>query len=204
MHIAIWNYTAMKLGDKIRSLRQAEGLLRGLGREMTQTEVIRAVRLEVGQSLSQSYLSQIESGARPHLTKQTREILARFFKVHPGFLVDDPEGFHTELISSLPVRPSKLDLWLLEGARRFRRDAELSAILEILAHRDDARRSLILLGAILDAPGLASRLLHVLRPSHSDPRRDPDRDTHQTAGHSRYSFRNSGAPRKPLGPGEER
>lgn len=193
----------MKLGDKIRSLRQAEGLLRGLGREMTQTEVIRAVRLEVGQSLSQSYLSQIESGARPHLTKQTREILARFFKVHPGFLVDDPEGFHTELISSLPVRPSKLDLWLLEGARRFRRDAELSAILETLAHRDDARRSLILLGAILDAPGLASRLLHVLRPSHSDPRRDPARDNHQTAGHS-HNSRGTAAPRKALGPGEER
>jgi transcriptional regulator with XRE-family HTH domain len=160
----------MKLGEKIRNLRQAEGMLRGLGREMRQTELIRAARREVGRGLSQSYLSQIESGARPHLTKRTRELLARFFKVHPGFLVDDPEGFHTELISSLPVRPSKLDLWLLDGARRFRNDVELSAVLERLAQRADARRTLILLGAILDAPGLSSRLLHVLRPAHSEGR----------------------------------
>jgi transcriptional regulator with XRE-family HTH domain len=160
----------MKLGEKIRNLRQAEGMLRGLGREMRQTELIRASRREVGRGLSQSYLSQIESGARPHLTKRTRELLARFFKVHPGFLVDDPEGFHTELISSLPVRPSKLDLWLLDGARRFRNDVELSTVLERLAHRADARRTLILLGAILDAPGLSSRLLHVLRPAHSEAR----------------------------------
>jgi transcriptional regulator with XRE-family HTH domain len=161
----------MRLGEKIRSLRRAEGMLRGLGRDMTQTEVVRAVRKEVGKGLSQSYLSQIENGARPHVTKHTRELLARFFKVHPGFLVDDPEGFHTELLSSLPVRTSQLDLWLLEGAQRFRRDAELGGVLEKLGHREDARRNLILLGAILDAPGLASRLLHVLRPAHSDPGR---------------------------------
>ena len=194
----------MKLGDKIRSLRSAEGMLRGLGREMTQTEVVRAVRLEVGPGLSQSYLSQIENGARPHLTKSTRELLARFFKVHPGFLVDDPEGFHTELISSLPVRPSKLDLWLLEGARRFRGDADLSGVLEALAHREDARRSLILLGAILEAPGLSSRLLHLLRPGHSDARKDADRADRRGLNHSRQSQRNGGTWRKRPGPQEER
>lgn len=192
----------MKLGDKIRNLRSAEGMLRGLGREMTQTEVVRAARHEVGRGLSQSYLSQIENGARPHLTKGTRELLARFFKVHPGFLVDDPEGFHTELISSLPVRPGKLDLWLLEGAQRFRRDPELSGVLEALAHRDDARRSLILLGAILENPGLSSRLLHVLRPAHSDARRDPDRSDRHGSGHSRHGYRNGNTSRRP-GTGEE-
>ncbi|MGO8813551.1 MAG: helix-turn-helix domain-containing protein [Terriglobia bacterium] len=156
----------MKLGEKIRYLRYAEGTSRGLGREMTQTEVVRAARRELGKSVSQSYLSQIESGARPHLTGKTRDLLARFFKVHPGFLVDDPEGFHTELLSSLPARESKLHLWLLEGAERFRRDAEVSAVFEKLAHRDDNRRCLILLGAILDTPDLVPRLLHVLRPGH--------------------------------------
>ena len=45
-------------------------------------------------TISQSYLSQLESGARPHLTNATRMLLAQFFKVHPGYLVDDPEGFH--------------------------------------------------------------------------------------------------------------
>lgn len=162
----------MKLGEKIRSLRYAEGILRGLGREMTQGEVVRATRKEVGKSISQAYFSQIENGARPHLTKDTRELLARFFKVHPGFLVDDPDGFHNVLISSLPVPPGKLDLWLFEGARRFRRDNELSLVLEKLGHREDARLCLILLGAILDAPGLPARLLQVLHPGARSARPD--------------------------------
>src|ERR1700753_306596 len=126
----------MKLGDKIRYLREVEGQLRGLGRAMTQGELVRAMREEMGEadgvsgangSLSQSYLSQIESGARPHLTNTTRLLLARFFKVHPGYLVDDPEGYHEELRSdarTLHVRTQEdtLDLWLIAGAERFRRD----------------------------------------------------------------------------------
>ena len=91
----------MRLGEKIRYLREVEGTLRGLGREMTQQEMVRAIKRELKQSISQSYLSQIESGARPHLTNSTRMLLARFFKVHPGYLVDDPEGFHTELMSDV-------------------------------------------------------------------------------------------------------
>ncbi len=161
----------MRLSEKIRTLRYAEGVLRGLGREMTQSEVVRAARREVGRGISQSYLSQIENGRRPHLTQKTRELLARFFKVHPGYLVDDPEGFSTELTSSLPVAESKLDLWLLEGAERFRRDAAVSGALEKLARHDDTRRCLILLGAILDTPDLVPRLLHVLRPAHPEARR---------------------------------
>src|SRR5580704_18862074 len=91
----------MRLGEKLRYLREVEGTLRGLGREMTQQEIVRAIKSELKQSFSQSYLSQIESGARPHLTNGTRMLLARFFKVHPGYLVDDPEGFQNELISDL-------------------------------------------------------------------------------------------------------
>ena len=91
----------MKLGEKLRYLRLVEGTLRGLGREMTQQDLARALKQEMGGGLSQSYLSQIESGARPHLTNSSRMVLARFFKVHPGYLVDDPEGYHTELTSDL-------------------------------------------------------------------------------------------------------
>src|SRR5260370_1277216 len=91
----------MKLGEKIRRLRELEGGLRGLDREMTQQEVVRAVRKELHKSISQSYLSQIENSSRRHLTNTTRMLLANFFKVHPGYLVDDPDGFHTELISDL-------------------------------------------------------------------------------------------------------
>ena len=107
----------MKLGEKIRYLREVEGTLRGLDREMSQLELARLIQKELGKSISQSYLSQIESGARPHLTNGTRMLLARFFKVHPGYLVDDPEGFQNELISDLGALEDKLDLWLIERRR---------------------------------------------------------------------------------------
>jgi len=174
----------MKLGEKIRYLRYAEGMLRGLGRAMTQAEVLRAVRQDMGKSISQSYLSQIEKGARPHLTRTSRELLARFFKVHPGFLVDDPEGYQTELISGLPAPESGLHLWLLEGAQRFRREPEISAVLESLAQRNDTRRCLTLLGAILDAPDLVPKLLHVLRPAHTDVQKAPNGSSAGKIGHA--------------------
>jgi transcriptional regulator with XRE-family HTH domain len=159
----------MKLGEKIRYLREVEGALRGQGREMTQLEVIRALQKELGKSISQSYLSQIESGARPHLTNATRMLLARFFKVHPGYLVDDPEGYQTELISEVGALEDKLDLWLINGAERFRRDPGVSHALLTVARHSDSRMCLVLLGAILESPGLAERLLQVLKPGTSVP-----------------------------------
>jgi len=35
------------------------------------------------------------------MTQSSRALLAKFFKVHPGFLVDDPDGYHAELTSDL-------------------------------------------------------------------------------------------------------
>src|SRR5580698_3967404 len=64
----------MKLGEKIRYLREVEGSLRGMNRAMSQQELVRAIDAETGSKLSQSYLSQIESGARPHLTNTTRQL----------------------------------------------------------------------------------------------------------------------------------
>ena len=160
----------MTLGEKIRYLRQVEGALRGLDREMTQQEVVRAMKKESRQSISQSYLSQIESGARPHLTNATRLKLARFFEVHPGYLVEDPEGYHTELISDLGAQEDKLDLWLVEGAERFRRDPIVRQALLALARHSDSRRCLALLNAILDTPGLAERLVEVLAPAREGKR----------------------------------
>ncbi len=155
----------MRLGEKLRYLREVEGTLRGLGREMTQQEVVRAVQKELKKSISQSYLSQIESGARPHLTNSSRMLLAKFFNVHPGYLVDDPEGFQTELMSDVGAREDKLDLWLINGAERFRNDPGLSQALLTVARHDDSRKCLVLLDAILDNPGLAERLLQVLKPN---------------------------------------
>jgi transcriptional regulator with XRE-family HTH domain len=155
----------MKLSDKIRYLREVEGNLRGLNRAMTQQELVRAIQAEgSGKAISQSYLSQIESGARPHLTNTTRLLLAKFFKVHPGYLVDDPEGYHAELISDLRTAEDKLDLWLIAGAERFRRDADLCQSLLTLANHDDSRRCLLLLEAVLKTPSLVDRLFQVLKP----------------------------------------
>jgi transcriptional regulator with XRE-family HTH domain len=163
----------MKLGEKIRYLREVEGSLRGLDRAMSQQELVRAIAQETGSKLSQSYLSQIESGARPHLTNTTRQILATFFKVHPGYLVDDPEGYHPELQSELRGLEDKLDLWLVGGAERFRRDPELMHALLTLAKQDRSRECLMLLEAILETPGLAPRLAEVLRPKLEPKAQEP-------------------------------
>jgi transcriptional regulator with XRE-family HTH domain len=154
----------MKLGEKLRYLRLVEGTLRGVEGEMTQQDLARAMKKEIGRGLSQSYLSQIESGARPHLTNDTRMLLARFFKVHPGYLVDDPEGYHTELTSDLRAMEDRLDLILINGAEQFADDAELSKALLEIAQYSDTRRALVVLGAILEAPGLLERLMEVLKP----------------------------------------
>lgn len=162
----------MKLGEKIRYLREVEGSLRGLGRPMTQLELVRQLGQEAGKgrkgakgaSISQSYLSQIESGARPHMTQSSRALLARFFKVHPGFLVDDPDGYHAELTSDLRTVEGQLDVWLLQGSEKFANDPEVSNVLIKAAREKDTRRAVLLLGAILDTPGLAERLLEALRP----------------------------------------
>lgn len=154
----------MKLGEKIRYLREVEGSLRGMGRAINQQELVKAIEAETGGRLSQSYLSQIESGARPHMTNTTRQTLASFFKVHPGYLVDDPEGYHPELQSDVRGVEDKLDLWLVSGAERFRRDAELKHALLTVARHEQSRDCLLLLEAVLETPGLMPRLMEVLRP----------------------------------------
>jgi len=155
----------MKLGEKLRYLREVEGSLRGKGRAMTQQELVRAIASETkGRGISQSYLSQIESGSRPHLTNTTRLLLARFFKVHPGYLVEDPADFQAEL-RTVEIMEDQLDLWLVAGAERLgRRDPELCRALLAVAHYKDSRRCLLLLDSILKTPALVERLDAVLRP----------------------------------------
>jgi transcriptional regulator with XRE-family HTH domain len=170
----------MTLGEKLRYLREVEGTLRGLGRELSQLETCRLVEKELRESISQSYLSQIENGARPHLTNSSRMLLARFFKVHPGYLVDDPEGFQNELISDVGALEDKLDLWLVSGAERFRRDPDLHHALLAVARHTDSRLCLILLGTILENRGLAERLMEVLKPGAgaASAERAPEKKNH--------------------------
>ena len=152
----------MTLGNKLRSLRAVEGSLRGLGRPMTQQELAAAMKREVGRGLSQAYLSQIESGTRPHLTHSTRTLLARFFRVYPGFLVDDPEGYTPELQSALRAVDAKIDSWLYAGVEQFAADPDLSRALLAIAEHEDSRQALLLLAEILRTPGLAEQLGEVL------------------------------------------
>ena len=93
--------------------------------------------------------------------------------MHPGYLVDDPEGYSPELQSELRHFEDKLDLWLVEGAERFHRDPELMQSLLTLARHDHTRECLLLLESILETPGLMPRLSEVLRPKNREqpPRR---------------------------------
>jgi transcriptional regulator with XRE-family HTH domain len=154
----------MELGQKLRMLRHLEGHLRGLDREMTQTEVVNAIHAELNRSISQSYLSLIENGTRLHLSHGSRQLLAKFFKIHPGYLVSDPPGFQTELSAEMTPVESALDRWLLEGAARLGHDQALSAALDRLAAHPDSRGCLVLLGEMLAMPGLVERLSETLMP----------------------------------------
>ena len=152
----------MTLGQKIRYLRTVEGGLRGLGRPMTQLEVVQAMKRKLKKTLSQPYLSQIESGKRPHVTGPTRALLARFFEVHPGFLVDDPPGFDANLESDLGTSEGKLDVWLVHLAERFENDAAVSEALVRIAGQKDTRGAVILLGSILGVAGMEARVRRLL------------------------------------------
>ncbi len=126
----------MELGEKLRRLRMAEGLRRGLWRAMTQREVTRALRQELGVTLSQAYLSQLESGARVHLSSETREALARFYHIRPSELVSDPPG-HT------PASPDSRE----RQAQRM-----LERLAETLAEAPDPERALWLAERLLALP----------------------------------------------------
>jgi transcriptional regulator with XRE-family HTH domain len=152
----------MELGQKLYLLRHLEGHLRGLGRELTQVEVVRAIKAELNTDISQSYLSLIERGTRPHLSHESRQLLAKFFKIHPGYLVSDPPGFQTGLSPEVAPIESALDGWLLEGAARLGHDQSLSAALDRIAAHPDSRGCLVLLGEMLAIPGLVDRLSDTL------------------------------------------
>jgi transcriptional regulator with XRE-family HTH domain len=134
---------AVRLADKLEHLRTLEGQLRGLGRSLSKAEMARAMRDELGEALSVPYLSQIESGTRPHLTAQSRELLARFFRVHPGYLVSDPEGFAESL--STPLQTPDLDFgeWLVARAEEHRQDPEVYQALLRIASQPEPREALL-------------------------------------------------------------
>ncbi|HEY7062187.1 MAG TPA: helix-turn-helix transcriptional regulator [Chloroflexota bacterium] len=150
----------MKLSEKLQHLRTVEGEMRGLGRALTKAEVARAMRAELDAGLSEAYLSQLEAGRRRHLTAPTRGLLARFFKVHPGYLVDDPAGYETTIVTQALQPRGGLREWLLDRAEELRDDPALYHLFLRLARSPSPRDTLLLLDAVLDEPATQTMALN--------------------------------------------
>lgn len=151
----------MKLAEKLELLRSLEGSLRGLKKPLSKSDVARLVEEEQGESISIAYLSQLESGKRPHMTETTRDLLARFYKVHPSFFVSDPEGFESS-VTSISLYENRFDSWLISGAQQFAdTDPELAEALRNLANHEASRAMLLLVEEIIRDGDLLARLRRV-------------------------------------------
>ena len=142
----------MRLGEKLTHLRKVEGQVRGLNRPLSKAETARLMRDELGAGVSHAYLSQLENGRRIHLSAHTRDLLARFFGVHPGYLVDDPvdhevQGYHAGFGIEEPPCGSSGG----RGAKRLDRHL-LNRLLTKLSKVEDPQRYLALFESLLDLP----------------------------------------------------
>lgn len=155
----------MTLGEKLQHLRWAAGTQRGYGRALTKADVARLMERELGagKRLSAAYLSQLESGARSHMTERSRALLASFFKVHPGYLVSDPPGHEAPLPlgpAAPPVRSEdRLAAWLAEQAEAWRDDPLVAQVLLKLGQLPHPRQAFQMLNLLLDLPLEQMRLL---------------------------------------------
>ena len=130
----------MNLAEKIKHLREVEGELRGLNRPMTQVEVVKAMQEELGDSISQAYMSQLESSKRVHLTASSRSLLARFFKVHPSYLVSDPPGYSIDLQTDVEYETDRLNTWLAVSAQEWHAEPFVMHALERTRARPEVGR----------------------------------------------------------------
>ena len=142
----------MNLSEKIKHLREVEGELRGLNRPMTQMEVVKAMQEELQVSISQAYLSQLEKGKRVHLTASSRDLLSRFFKVHPGYLVSDLPDFSTDLLTDLDYETDRLGTWLMASAEEWRGEPPIQEFFTDLANVEDPRRFISTFHELMDLP----------------------------------------------------
>ena len=151
----------MNLSEKIKHLREVEGDIRGLKRPMTQMEVVKAMQEELNESISQAYLSQLENGKRVHLTASSRDLLSRFFKVQPGYLVSDLPDYSTDLLTDMDYETDRLSTWLMASAEEWRVEPSIQKFFERLANAEDPRRSIALLNELMDLP--VEELEHTVR-----------------------------------------
>jgi transcriptional regulator with XRE-family HTH domain len=143
----------MNLAEKIKHLRAIEGELRGLNRPLTQSEVVKFMQEELGESISQAYLSQLESARRLHLTASSRTLLARFFKVHPGYLVSDPPDYSTDLLTDvIGNEQDRLDTWLRASAEEWGAEPQLQQLLSALANSEHTHRYIEIFSKLTQLP----------------------------------------------------
>ncbi len=117
---------------------------------MTQVEVVKAMQDELQETISQAYLSQIENGKRVHLTASSRDLLSRFFKVHPGYLVSDPPDYSTDLLTDMESETDRLGTWLIASAEEWRAEPVIADFFERLASVEDPRHYLALFRQFMD------------------------------------------------------
>ncbi len=142
----------MNLSEKIKHLREVEGELRGLNRPMTQMEVVKAMQEELNESISQAYLSQLENGKRVHLTASSRDLLSRFFKVYPGYLVSDLPDFSTDLLTDMDYETDRLGTWLMASAEEWRGEPSIREFFADLASAEDPSRFISIFHELMDLP----------------------------------------------------
>ena len=143
----------MNLAEKIKNLREVEGELRGLNRAMTQMEIVKAMQEELHESISQAYLSQLESSKRLHLTASSRDLLARFFKVHPGYLVSDPPDYSTDLLTEVVSNSEdRLNTWLTASAQEWSSEPALQELLLRLTEVEEPQRYLESFQRLMEFP----------------------------------------------------
>ena len=143
----------MNLAEKIKHLREVEGELRGLNRPMTQVEIVKAMQEELQESISQAYLSQLEKSKRLHLTASSRDLLARFFKVHPGYLVSDPPDYSTDLLTEMESNGGdRLNTWLTASAQEWSSEPALQELLLRLAEVEEPQRYLASFQKLMEFP----------------------------------------------------
>ena len=140
----------MNLSEKMKHLREVEGELRGLNRPMTQTEVVKAMQEELNESITQAYFSQLENGKRVHLTSSSRDLLSRFFKVQPGYLVSDLPDYSTNLLTDMDYETDRLATWLMASAEEWRSEPPIQKFLTSLANVEDPRRYFALFYELMD------------------------------------------------------
>jgi transcriptional regulator with XRE-family HTH domain len=105
---------------------------------------------ELGVKVSQAYLSQLERNKRLHLTASSRDVLSRFFKVHPGYLISDPPDYSTDLVTEMASDSDRLGTWLAASAQEWHSEPDAQYLFQRLADAEDPRQYLRLFSKLMN------------------------------------------------------